>query len=121
MFYPLYTLVVILDDIWSHRYSVLLDRSYHSCKTLKQMLRLFSKVCVDVFPPGPPFFKSAYDLCYVKVWDMEDVTETRNNFVVIGSLITPPRNRGGVIFSLQFVCVYVCVCVCVSVCPAVFL
>ena len=25
---------------------------------------------------------------------------------------TPPRNRGGVIFSLQFVCVSVCVCVC---------
>ena len=30
-------------------------------------------------------------------------------------LITPPRNRGGVIFSLQFVCVSVCVCVYVSV------
>ena len=28
--------------------------------------------------------------------------------------VTPPRNRGGVIFSLQFVCVSVCV----SVCPA---
>ena len=27
---------------------------------------------------------------------------------------TPPRNRGGVIFFLQFVCVSVCVCVCVS-------
>ena len=27
---------------------------------------------------------------------------------------TPPRNRGGVIFSLQFVSV----CVCLSVCPA---
>ena len=26
--------------------------------------------------------------------------------------ITPPRNRGGVIFSLQFVSVCVCVCVC---------
>ena len=35
-------------------------------------------------------------------------------------IITPPQNRGGVIFSLQFVCV-VClcvrVCVCVCVCP----
>ena len=30
--------------------------------------------------------------------------------------ITPPRNRGGVIFSLQFVSVCVCVCVCLSVC-----
>ena len=29
-------------------------------------------------------------------------------------LVTPPRNRGGVIFSLQFVCVSVCLCVCVS-------
>ena len=33
-------------------------------------------------------------------------------------ILTPPRNRGGVIFSFQFVCmsvcVYVCVCVCVS-------
>ena len=27
--------------------------------------------------------------------------------------ITPPRNRGGVIFSLQFVYVSVCLCVCV--------
>ena len=26
---------------------------------------------------------------------------------------TSPRNRGGVIFSLQFVCVSVCVCLCV--------
>ena len=34
-------------------------------------------------------------------------------------IITPPRNRGGVIFSLQFVCVCVCVCVCVSVCLSV--
>ena len=32
------------------------------------------------------------------------------------SIFTPPRNRGGVIFSLQFVCVYVCLCVCLSVC-----
>ena len=29
-------------------------------------------------------------------------------------IVTPPRNRGGVIFSLQFVCVSVCL----SVCPA---
>ena len=29
-------------------------------------------------------------------------------------LFTPPRNRGGVIFSLQFVSVCVCVSVCVS-------
>ena len=29
-------------------------------------------------------------------------------------VFTPPRNRGGVIFSLQFVCVSVCL----SVCPA---
>ena len=34
------------------------------------------------------------------------------------SFFTPPRNRGGVIFSLQFVCVCVCVClyVCVQLC-----
>ena len=30
------------------------------------------------------------------------------------TVITPPRNRGGVIFSLQFVCVCVCLSVCVS-------
>ena len=35
------------------------------------------------------------------------------NFVIF---ITSPRNRGGVIFSLQFVCVYVCVCVSVCLC-----
>ena len=35
--------------------------------------------------------------------------------MLLGLFVTPPRNRGGVIFSLQFVCVsvYVCVCVCV--------
>ena len=32
-------------------------------------------------------------------------------------VFTPPRNRGGVIFSLQFVSVCVCVSVCLSVCP----
>ena len=32
----------------------------------------------------------------------------------IDIIITPPRNRGGVIFSLQFVCVSVCLSVCVS-------
>ena len=36
-------------------------------------------------------------------------------------IFTPPRNRGGVIFSLQFVCVSVCVCVCLSVCLSVCL
>ena len=29
-------------------------------------------------------------------------------------IFTPPRNRGGVIFLLQFVCVSVCVCLCVQ-------
>ena len=35
--------------------------------------------------------------------------------------VTPPRNRGGIMFSLQFVFLYVCVCmyVCVSVCTSV--
>ena len=33
--------------------------------------------------------------------------------------ITPPRHRGGVIFSLQFVCVSICLCVCLSVCVCV--
>ena len=38
--------------------------------------------------------------------------------VTLFPFFTPPRNRGGVIYSLQFVCVCVsvCVCVCVSVC-----
>ena len=31
-------------------------------------------------------------------------------------ILTPPQNCGGVIFSLQFVCLCVCVCVCLSVC-----
>ena len=30
-------------------------------------------------------------------------------------MIIPPRNRGGIIFSLQFVCVSVCLCVCLCV------
>ena len=39
-----------------------------------------------------------------------------NNEVIMTSfLITPPRNCGGVIFSLQFVCLSVCVCVCMCV------
>ena len=32
------------------------------------------------------------------------------------TFFTPPQNRGGVIFLLQFVCVCVCVCVCVRLC-----
>ena len=36
--------------------------------------------------------------------------------VVVTVVVTPPRNRGGAIFSLQFVCVCVCACVCTSVC-----
>ena len=32
-------------------------------------------------------------------------------FFFVHIVITPPRNRGGVIFSLQFVCVSVCLCV----------
>ena len=39
----------------------------------------------------------------------------------IKTVITSPRNRGGVIFSLQFVCVSVCLSVCVCMCPALFL
>ena len=34
-------------------------------------------------------------------------------------IVTPPRNRGGVIFLLQFVCLSVCVWVCVFVCVCV--
>ena len=34
-------------------------------------------------------------------------------------LFTLPRNRRGVIFSLQFVCLLVCVCACVCVCLSV--
>ena len=37
--------------------------------------------------------------------------------VCLFCFFTPPRNHGGVIFSLQFVCV--CVCVCLSVCLSV--
>ena len=42
--------------------------------------------------------------------------------IIIIIIITSPRNRGGVIFSLQFVCVSVClsVCVCVCVCVQLF-
>ena len=34
-------------------------------------------------------------------------------FIEKNILITPPRNHGGGIFSLQFVCLCVCMCVCV--------
>ena len=36
-------------------------------------------------------------------------------------LFTPPQNRGGVIFLLQFVCVSVCVCLSVCLCVRRFL
>ena len=41
-------------------------------------------------------------------------TFTSSYKIYIMLIFTPPRNRGGVIFSLQFVCVWVCVSVCVS-------
>ena len=40
--------------------------------------------------------------------DMKHYDRNRN----IQQIITPPRNRGEVLFSLQFVCVCVCLCVC---------
>ena len=43
--------------------------------------------------------------------------QNKSDNVKLNVLITPPRNRGGVIFSLQFVSVSVCLCMCVSVCP----
>ena len=44
----------------------------------------------------------------------------RDNMIK-ATIFIPPRNRGGVIFSLQFFCVSVClgVCVCVCVCLCV--
>ena len=47
-----------------------------------------------------------------------EIRTRRNNGT---QLITPPRNRGGVIFSLQLVCLSVCVCGCVCVCVCVCL
>ena len=38
-----------------------------------------------------------------------------STIVYMSILITPPQNRGGVIFLLKFVCLSVCVCVCVCV------
>ena len=46
-------------------------------------------------------------------------TRIKQNNILINSIFTPPRNRGGVIFSLQFVCLCVCVCVCMCVCLSV--
>ena len=45
---------------------------------------------------------------------------TRKYMVSFFYFFTPPRFRGGVIFSLQFVCVCVCLCVCESVCLTLF-
>ena len=39
--------------------------------------------------------------------------------MTVCSSFTPPRNCGGVIFLLQFVCLSVCVSVCVCVCVSV--
>ena len=72
-------------------------RSYDLTPTMIDFWELFSKMCIIMHA----FFVVEFH------WSVR--------------LITPPRNRGGVIFSLQFVCVSVCVCVCVCVCPALFL
>ena len=52
-----------------------------------------------------------------------DVVWNIRSFAIDLIFVTPPRNRGGVIFSLQSVCVSVCLCVCVclSVCVSGFL
>ena len=49
------------------------------------------------------------------------IYNTERNSECVQFFFTPPRNRGGVIFSLQFVCVSVCLCVCVCVCLSVCL
>ena len=45
----------------------------------------------------------------------ENTTSPKKSYckIMMDGFITPPRNRGGIIFLLQFVCL--CVCVCVSV------
>ena len=48
-----------------------------------------------LFPPPPPDF---------------------SKFIMVTPIFAPQQNRGGVIFSLQFVCLSVCLSVCVSVC-----
>ena len=49
-----------------------------------------------------------------KHWNISPLTTPRPLNYYHFFFFTPPRNRGGVIFLLQFVCV--CVCVCLSVC-----
>ena len=48
-------------------------------------------------------------------------TEVELDQRFLQSILTPSRFRGGVIFSLQFVCVCVCVPVCLSACQSVCL
>ena len=55
-------------------------------------------------------------------WHIESIFQVIIlNSIGLSILFTPPQNRGGVIFSLQFVsvCVCVCVCVCLYVCLSV--
>ena len=73
---------------------------------------------------------NSYYLCFIsqmanKVIHMQHMKLTHisgkagNGAKKCSGFFTPPRNRGGVIFSLQFVCVSVCLCVCVCVCLCV--
>ena len=74
-------------------------------------------------------FKTSFSLHQITIWQLRDYcslnwwgrvflffsfslpTLSQNRVYVIFSVFTPPRNRGGVIFSLQFVCLSVCPCV----------
>ena len=59
----------------------------------------------DVLVGMAIFYEGAMVRIFVKVtWSLHDLLGLY--------IITPPRNRGGVIFSLQFVCVSVCLSVC---------
>ena len=72
-------------------------------------LYIYDSVYLKGFNTRPNYWASASLHFFIKqFFKRSNILRYRISF------FTPPRNRGGVIFSMQFVCVSLCVCVCVS-------
>ena len=67
-----------------------------------------------VFFWGSIFQTSICSSKNVATTGIEDGITFSNQLCLLFIFVRPQRNRGGVIFSLQFVCVSVCLSVCVS-------
>ena len=108
----------MVKTVYRYRETIMLRQTVTLATTILSV-KAYWHVWIDIFGV-------LLDERYGYIWCQNDNNETFCQIIFYDFInicnwilffLTPPRNRGGVIFSLQFVCVSVCLCVCLSVCP----